>query len=86
MVDVIHLKPGEKMPQAADDEPWLIIEASDDGRFFGSGWGHKPSGDGVFYASLAEDDLSLEAALSAATKWARERGVPRIWVQTTPAS
>jgi hypothetical protein len=85
MVDVVHLSPGEEMPEAGGDEPWLIVEASDDGRFFGTGWGRKPSGQGVFYASLPEDDVSLEAALAAATKWASERGVDRIWVQSAPA-
>ena len=85
MVELVYLPPGEEMPEVADDEPWLIVEASDDGRFFGSGWGRKPSGEGVFYASSSEDDISLEAALSAAIKWAGERGVTCIWVQTTPA-
>jgi hypothetical protein len=85
MVDVVYLSPGEQMPEAADDEPWLTVEASDDGRFFGSGWGRKPSGEGVFYVSLAENDGSLEAALAAATEWANERGVARIWVQRTPS-
>lgn len=85
MVELVYLSPGGKMPETADDEPWLIVEASDDGRFFGSGWGRKPSGESVFYASLSEDDVSLEVAISAATKWASERGVPRVWVQKTPA-
>jgi len=85
MVELIYLSPGEQMPEVADDEPWLTVEASDDGRFFGSGWGRKPSGESVFYVSLSEDDVSLDAAITAATKWAAERGVARIWVQTTPA-
>ena len=84
MIETVYLPPDEQMPEVADDQAWLIIEASDDGRFFGSGWGRKPSGEGVFYASLPENDISLEAALKAATKWAGERGVTRIWVQTTP--
>lgn len=84
MVDVVYLPPGEQMPEAPDDEPWLTVEASDDGRFFGSGWGRKSSGESVFYVSLAESDVSLEAALAAATEWAARRGVSRIWVQTTP--
>lgn len=85
MVELVYLRPGEEMPKVADDQPWLIVEASDDGRFFGTGWGRKLSGEGVFYVSLAEDDASLEEALGAATKWAGERGVIRIWVQTSPA-
>jgi hypothetical protein len=84
MVELIYLPPGERMPELPDDELWLTIEASDDGRFFGSGYGRKLSGEGVFYASLAENDATLEAAIAAATEWAGERGVPRIWVQTTP--
>lgn len=84
MIETVYLPPDEQMPEVADDQAWLIIEASDDGRFFGSGWGRKPSGEGVFYASLPENDISLEAALKAAIKWAGERGVARIWVQATP--
>jgi hypothetical protein len=85
MVEVIYLPPGEDKPEAADDEPWLIIEASDDGRFFGSGWGRKLSGESVCYRSLSEDDATLDGAIAAATEWASERDVSRIWVQTTPA-
>jgi len=85
MTEVIYLPPGEQIPEAAGDEPWLMVEASDDGRFFGSGWGRKPSGESVFYASLPENDVTLEAAIAAATVWAVERSVPRIWVHTTPA-
>jgi hypothetical protein len=66
MIETVYLPPDEQMPEVADDQAWLIIEASDDGRFFGSGWGRKPSGEGVFYASLPENDISLEAALKAA--------------------
>ena len=85
MVEVTYLQPGEQLPHhLPDDEPWLTVEASDDGRFFGTGYGFKPSGEGVFYASLPESDVSLEAALAAATEWGRERGVRRIWVKTAP--
>jgi hypothetical protein len=83
MVKLIYLTPGERMPELPDHEPWLTVEASDDGRFFGSGYGLSQSGEGVFYVSSAESDLSLEAATAAARDWASERGVPRIWVQTT---
>jgi len=72
------------MPELPEDEPYLTVEASDDGRFFGSGWGYKPSREIVFYMSLPESDISLKAALAAATEWAGQRGVSRIWVQTTP--
>jgi hypothetical protein len=85
MVELRYLSVGKKMPETAGDEPWLIIEASFDGRFFGSGWGRKLSGENVFYFSRSEDDVSLETAISAATKWAGEHSVTCIWVQTTPA-
>ena len=85
MVELVYLSPGEQMPEAPDGEPWLTVEASDDGRFFGSGWGRKSSGESVFYVSLAENDASLESAIAAATEWAVERGVSRIWVQAAPA-
>ena len=84
MVEVLYLSPGEKPPEADDDEPWLHIDASDDGRFFGSGWGRTPTGESSFYVSLAEDDDSLDAAIKAATAWAKTRGVTRIWVQREP--
>jgi hypothetical protein len=84
MVELIYLPPGERMPALPDDEPWLTVEASDDGRFFGTGYGFKLSGECVFYASLAESDVNLEAALAAAKEWAGERSVSRIWVQTNP--
>jgi hypothetical protein len=84
MVELVYLSPGEQMPEAAGDEPWLLVEASGDGRFFGSGYGFNASGEGVFYGSLAENDVSLDAALGAASEWAADQGVPCIWVQTTP--
>jgi hypothetical protein len=85
MVELVYLAAGKQMPELSGDEPWLTVEASDDGRFFGTGWGRTPSGDTVFYASLPHEDESLEAALAAAKQWASERGVPRIWVRITPA-
>ena len=84
MVEIIHLAAGEQMPEMADHEPWLIVEASDDGRFFGTGSAFKPTGESVFYASLAESDISLKGAIGAARKWAIKYSVPRIWVQATP--
>jgi len=85
MVELVYLSPGEQLPERADDEPWIMVEASDDGRFFGTGCGRNSSGESVFYVSLSENDTSLEAAIAAATQWAVERGVSRIWVQTAPA-
>ena len=67
-----------------DHEPWLIVEASDDGRFVGTGRAFKPSGESMFYASLAESDISLECAIGAARQWAIKYRVPRIWVQAIP--
>ena len=84
MVKIFYLPPGEQTPEVSDDEPWLVVEASDDGRFFGSGWGRQSSGESVFYVSPATSDANLDAAIAAATEWAVERGVSRIWVQTTP--
>ncbi|QIK77990.1 hypothetical protein G7077_02755 [Sphingomonas piscis] len=84
MIQLIYLQPGERMPHLSDDEPWLTVEASADGRFLGSGYGFKPSGEGVLYVSLPESDVSIEAALAAATEWAGEQGVPHIWVRTSP--
>ena len=84
MVEIIYLSPGEEMPDAVCHDPWILIEANGDGRFFGTGQGCKPSGERVAYASLSADDVSLDAAISAATRWADERVVTRIWVQRTP--
>lgn len=84
MAEVIYLSPGEAVPEAWDDRAWLIVEASDDGRFFGTGSAWKPSGEWVGYCSLAENDHSLETALAAAQQWAAAYGVPEIWVQAIP--
>jgi hypothetical protein len=84
MVEIIYLQPGTRLPEMPTEGPWLAVEANDDGRFYGTGCGWKPSGEEVFYISAAESDTTFEAAIAAATNWARERGVPRIWVQTTP--
>ncbi|PJI88943.1 hypothetical protein DAH55_04465 [Sphingomonas koreensis] len=67
-----------------DDDPWLIVEASDDGRFFGTGAAIKGSGESVIYVSLAENDCSLDSAIEAARRWAEKYNVPRIWVQPKP--
>ncbi|SEJ58151.1 hypothetical protein SAMN05428950_10289 [Sphingomonas sp. OV641] len=84
MVELIYLAPGEQVPILPGQETWIVVEASDDGRFFGTGYGRKARGEDVFYISSAESDGSLEVAIAAATMWAEQRGVPRIWVQTTP--
>ncbi|MEJ6789546.1 hypothetical protein BrevBR_08320 [Brevundimonas sp. BR2-1] len=84
MTKVIYLSPGEQLPDVGDDQPWLTIEASNDGQFFGTGASWKASGEWVGYCSLVEDDVSLETALAAAQDWATKYGVPTIWVQVTP--
>jgi len=84
MTSVIYLSPGEDMPDHGDDTRWLRIEASHDGWFFGSGGSFKANGDWVGYGSLAEDDVSLEAALAAAQRWAAKYDVPTIWIQLAP--
>ena len=84
MAAIIYLSPGEQMPSRGEDEPWLIVEASEDGRFFGSGAACNRSGEWVGYGSLPENDGALADALAAAKRWADRYSVPVIWVQTTP--
>ncbi len=84
MAEIIYLSPSEHMPDRGDDEPWLIVEATEDGRFFGTGATWKPSGEWVGYCSLPENDGALADALAAAEQWATKYSVPVIWVQTTP--
>ena len=83
MAEIVHLPPEEDKPAGAD-QPWLIIEASHDGKFFGSGQSWRANGEWVGYLSLVEDDVSLETALAAAQDWATKHAVPTIWVQLTP--
>ena len=82
-VEIIYLGSDEQVPDFTDDELWLVIEPSDDGRFFGTGSARNSGGEAVFYASLPENDASLESALTAATEWAAKYGVARIWVSQT---
>jgi hypothetical protein len=84
MAEVIYLPPHEQMPDPADKQRWLTVEASDDGRFFGTGSSWKANGEWVGYRSLAEDDVSLEKAIAAAQAWAEKYNVPTIWIQPTP--
>lgn len=84
VADVIYLSCDEDMPDHGGDQRWLIIEASDDGRFFGSGGSFKADGEWGGYGSLAESDLSLESALTAAQQWANKHVVPTICVQPKP--
>lgn len=84
MADVIYLSPDEDIPDYGDEMRWLRIEASDDGRFFGSGSSFKANGDWVGYGSLADDETCLEVALAAAQRWAGKYDVPTIWIQLAP--
>lgn len=86
MVELIYLAPNEDKPELPDEDRWIIVEANEEGGFYGSGWSRKASGESVFYRSLLEDDVSLEAALAAAMEWAEKFGVPKIWVQRDPWS
>ena len=70
MVDIVYLLPDEGMPDHGDDMRWLMIEESDDRLFLGTGGSVRANGDWVGYASLAENDGSLEAAVAAAQNWA----------------
>lgn len=71
------------MPNVGVNGRWLLVEACD-GKFYGSGGSWKPTGEWVGYASLAKDDISLEAAMSAAEEWAAKYNVLTIWVQLSP--
>lgn len=84
MPEVVYLSPGHRMPDVGDDQPWLLVEASRDGRFVGTGASWKANGEWVGYGSLVEDDVSLAAALAAAEEWATKYQVPTLWVQLTP--
>lgn len=84
MAQVIYLSPNEELPDFGDNERWLVIEASDDGKFFGTGSSFQVGGEGVHYISSPNADVSVEAALAAAKKWAAKYDVPTIWVQQTP--
>jgi hypothetical protein len=84
LAEVVYLLPGVEMPDAGDGKPWLIIEAATSGLFYGSGGSYRPNGEWVGYASLAEDDVSLERALAAAERWATKYQVPTIWIQLQP--
>lgn len=84
MADVVYLSPDEELPDLDEDQRWLTIEASDDGRFFGTGGSLKGNGEWVGYGSLATHDGSLETALAAAQQWAEKYHVPTIWVQLSP--
>jgi hypothetical protein len=80
---LVYLKPGENAP-ISGAETWMVVEADRSGLFFGTGSGVKPSGETVFYASLSENDVSLSAAVSAATTWSAEHAVTTVYIQATP--
>lgn len=85
MAKVIYLQPSDPTPDPGDEAPWLFVEPLDrDGKFYGTGGSHKSTGEWVGYASLAENDVSLETALAAAHEWAEKYNVPIIYVRTVP--
>lgn len=84
MTSIIYLGANETMPQVGDNQPWITIEATTDGLFYGTGASWKRSGEWVGYGSLPEDDVDLERAIAAAMEWAKRYDVPTIWVQTNP--
>ncbi len=87
MVTVKYLEAGTPMPEIADGETWMVVECFDNsGRFYGTGEGHKPSGDMVLYAPLSVRDTNLDTALAAATAWAEQHQVETIYVQTDPTA
>lgn len=84
MANVVYLSLDEEMPDYGEDRRWFTIDASDDGRFSGTGGSFKANGEWVGYGSLAENDVSLESALAAAQQWAAKYDVPTIWIQLKP--
>ncbi|HEY3814056.1 MAG TPA: hypothetical protein VGL66_12595 [Caulobacteraceae bacterium] len=78
MPTVIQLRAGEEPPE---EEYWLTIERDVSGLFFGTGAGRTVDGTAIFYASLPENDQSLELALAAASAWADAHFVEHIYVQ-----
>ncbi len=47
MVEYIYLRADEQTLELANEDAWLLIEASNDGYFLGTGYGFKASGEGV---------------------------------------
>jgi len=85
MVRLIYLEPHEQHPHIEDDIPRLYVEPfDDDGKFYGSGGARQPTGEWMGYASLPENDISLEKALTAARDWAEKYGVQTIYVRIKP--
>lgn len=80
MVEVVWLDVDADPPERGDDEPWVFVEESSDGLFFGSGSAWKPTGEWVGYASLSEDDADLDRAVKAACAWAERYNVPTVHV------
>ena len=80
MVEIIRLTDHADWPAIGEDERWIIVDSDSEGRFRGSGYSWKASGEGVGYLSLIEDDGDLDRALAAALEWATKYAVPKIWV------
>lgn len=87
MATVKYLEAGTQMPEAADGEPWMVVECFDNsGRFYGAGEGINPSGDIVPYAAPSEHTINLDTAIAAATAWAEQHQVEIVYVQTDPTA
>ena len=81
-MQIVYLASGQEPDLTG--QCWIAIEADPNGCFCGTGAGLKPSGEAVFYASLAKDDVALESAIRAAELWAAAHGVGTIQVQPEP--
>lgn len=87
MATVKYLEAGTQMPEAADGEPWMVVECFDNsGRFYGTGEGLNQNGDIVLYAALSQHTINLDTALAAATAWAELHQVETVYVQTDPTA
>jgi hypothetical protein len=82
VVKIVQLAPGLEPP--TDGDCWICVEADSNGSFYGTGCGRGDDGQTVFYVSLPENDVSLEAAVAAAAEWAERRGVEVVHVQPVP--
>ncbi|MDQ3139282.1 MAG: hypothetical protein M3Q15_00960 [Pseudomonadota bacterium] len=78
MTKVVHLEAGQA-PNWSDCS--MLIERDQSGLFYGTGFGRNPAGEAIIYASLPENDVSLEAALAAGISWAEAHQVHTIYVQ-----
>ena len=45
MVEIVRLEVDAERPSLAEDQPWLYIDQSDEGLFYGTGGSRKASGE-----------------------------------------